>query len=48
MSDEGAGYYAAAQRTDHSREEIEEMIEQARENADMDHEDVKELVENNT
>jgi CBS-domain-containing membrane protein len=48
VSEEGAAYYAAAQQTDHSREEIAAMIQQARENVDMDRDEIRELIEQTT
>ena len=44
MSDEGAGYFAAAQRTDHSREELKEQVEELREEWDLSDEEMEQLL----
>ena len=44
MSDEGAGYFAAAQRTDYSREELKEQVEELREEWDLSDDEMEQLL----
>ena len=44
MSDEGAGYFAAAKRTEHSREELKEQVKELREEWDLSDEEMEQLL----
>jgi len=44
MSDEGAGYFAAAKRTEHSREELKEQVEELREEWDLSDDEMEQLL----
>lgn len=44
MSDEGAGYFVAAKRTEHSREELKEQVEELREEWDLSDEEMEQLL----
>jgi CBS-domain-containing membrane protein len=45
MSEKGAGYFAAAQRTEKSREELKEEIQDLRERADLSDEEMESVLE---